>query len=78
MFKLIFQTDNTPLALLDHASFYYTALYDSVDDVKKNFSAFQTEMMKFKEELPDAVLDEDFNSLSIVYKVKEEKYTKPF
>ena len=40
MFKLIFQTDNTPLALLDHASFYYTALYDSVDDVKKNFSAF--------------------------------------
>lgn len=34
--------------------------------------------MKFKEELPDAVLDEDFNSLSIVYKVKEEKYTKPF
>ena len=78
IFKLIFQADNTPLALLDHASFYYTALYDSVDDVRKNFTAFEAEMTKFKEEMPDAVLDEDFNSLSIVYKVKEEKYTKPF
>lgn len=35
-------------------------------------------MTKFKDELPDAILDEDFNSLSILYKQKEVKYTKPF
>ncbi len=31
IFKYIFQTDSCPLSLLDHASFYYTALYDSPD-----------------------------------------------
>jgi hypothetical protein len=70
IFKLIFQSDGTPLSLLDHASFYYTALYDNPEDVKKNFAGFEGEMAKFKEELPEAVLDEDFNSLSIIYKQK--------
>ena len=66
------------MSLVDHASFYYTALHDNVEDVRKNFMAFEGEMTKYKEELPEAVLDEDFNSLSIVYKQKEGKYTKPF
>ena len=35
-------------------------------------------MTKYKEELPQTVLDEDFNSLCILYKKKESKYTKPF
>lgn len=35
-------------------------------------------MTKFKDELPESILDEDFNSLSILYKQKEAKYTKPF
>ena len=41
IFKLIFQNDSSPLPLVDHASFYYTALYDNPDEVKKNFIAFE-------------------------------------
>jgi hypothetical protein len=48
IFKYIFQADNVPLSLLDHASFYYTALYDNPEEVKKNFAAFESEMTKFK------------------------------
>ena len=70
IFKLIFQSDSTPLSLLDHASFYYTALYDNPEEVKRNFTAFESEMSKFKEELAEAILDKEFNSLSILYKQK--------
>lgn len=51
IFKYIFLSDTTPLSLLDHASFYYTALYDNPEDCKKNFAAFEGEMTKLKEEL---------------------------
>ena len=66
------------MALLDHASFYYLALQNNVEEVKKNFAIFETEMTRYKEELPDAAFDEDFNSLGILYKKKEGKYTKPY
>lgn len=78
IFKLIFQSDRSSLALLDHASFYYLALQNNVEEVKKNFATFETEMTRYKEELPDAAFDEDFNSLGILYKKKEGKYTKPY
>ena len=39
-FKLIFTSDSSPVALVDHASFYYTALYDSPEEVKKSFNSF--------------------------------------
>lgn len=66
------------MALLDHAAFYYLALQNNVEEVKKNFAAFEADMTKYKEELPDAAFDEDFNSLGILYKKKEGKYTKPY
>jgi hypothetical protein len=77
-FKLIFESDKSSLSLIDHASFYYQALENNVEEVKKNFSTLESEMTKFKEELPEAYLDEDFNSLGILYKQKEGKYTKPY
>jgi hypothetical protein len=46
---MIFLSDKSSLALLDHASFYYTALSDDVEGVKKNFAAFEVDMTKFKE-----------------------------
>lgn len=58
------------MALLDHASFYYQALQNNVEEVKKNFIAFETEMTKYREELAEAAFDEDFNSLGILYKKK--------
>jgi hypothetical protein len=41
IFRYIFQADNAPVALLDHASFYYTALYDNPEEVKKSFASFE-------------------------------------
>jgi len=41
IFKYIFQADNAPLSLLDHASFYYTALHDNPEEVKKGFNSFE-------------------------------------
>lgn len=35
-------------------------------------------MVKYKQDLPEAYLDEDFNSLGIIYKQKEGKYIKPY
>jgi len=57
VFKFIFQSDKSSLALLDHASFYYTALYDNPEEAKRSFASFETEMTKFKEDLPESVLD---------------------
>lgn len=78
MFKLIFQSEQSSLCLLDHASFYYQALENNIEEVKKSFGTLETEMAKYKEELAEAYLDEDFNSLGIIYKQKEGKYIKPY
>jgi hypothetical protein len=43
--------------LLDHASFYYQALENNIEEVKKNFGTLEAEMVKYKEELAEAYLD---------------------
>ena len=35
-------------------------------------------MTKYREELSETVFEEDFNSLGIIFKQKEAKYTKPY
>lgn len=46
MFKLIFQDDHSSVLLLDHASFYYRALKDNPDEVKKGFISINADMTK--------------------------------
>lgn len=46
LFKLIFHDDHSSVLLLDHASFYYRALKDNPDDVKKGFISINTDMTK--------------------------------
>ena len=40
--------------------------------------ALESDMTKYKEELSETVFEEDFNSLGIIFKQKEAKYTKPY
>ena len=63
---------------LDHAAFYYLALENSSDEVRRQFVALESDMTKYHEELPETVFEEDFNSLGIIFKQKEAKYTKPY
>lgn len=56
--------------LKDHASFYYRALKDNVEEVRKNFNIVQTNVSKGKEEKQEANAENDFNNLCLVYKKK--------
>ncbi len=48
IFKLIFQSDKSSISLIDHAAFYYLALQNNPEEVKKSFSTFESEMAKYK------------------------------
>lgn len=46
VFNLVFNSDNSSMALKDHASYYYRALKDNVDEVKKGFNTIESEYSK--------------------------------
>lgn len=46
LFKLIFNNDKSSMVLLDHASFYYRALKDNPNEVKKGFQSMTLDMTK--------------------------------
>jgi len=46
VFKLIFQDDHSSVMLVDHAAFYYRALKDNADEVKKGFASINTDMTR--------------------------------
>ena len=77
-FKLIFGNDTSPISLLDHASFYYMSLENNTEEVRRQFTALESDMTKYREELSETIFEEDFNSLGIIFKQKEAKYTKPY
>lgn len=64
--------------MLDHAAFYYRALKDNVEEVKKGFASMESEMSRYKEINADVSFEEDFNSLSMIYKQKEAKFIKNY
>jgi hypothetical protein len=75
------------MALRDHASYYYRALKDNAEEVKRAFAIIEAEYSKnIKEKDRLAALlqnttsfDEDvFNNLSLVYSKKEYKFVKPY
>jgi hypothetical protein len=78
VFKLIFHDDHSSILLQDHAAFYYRALKDNPDDVKKGFASITSDMSKEKESLGEVTAEEDFNTLGIVYKKKEAKFIKNY
>ena len=51
LFKLILQNDHSSVLLMDHASFYYRALKDNPEEIKKGFLSMKTDMIKEKENL---------------------------
>ena len=46
VFSLVLNSDNSSMALKDHASYYYRALKDNVEEVKKGFTIIQSEYSK--------------------------------
>ncbi len=78
IFKLIFHDDHSSVLLLDHASFYYRALKDNPDEIKKGFASINSDMTKEKEAYSEVNAEEDFNTLGIVYKKKEAKFIKNY
>lgn len=79
IFKLILQSDKSSVTLVDHAAFYYRALKDNVEEVKKGFAAIDLEMTKYRDLGADITsFEEDFNSLNIIYKQKEIKFLKNY
>lgn len=46
IFKLIFHDDHSSIVLTDHAAFYYRALKDNPEEVKKGFVAINSDMTK--------------------------------
>lgn len=93
-FSYVVNSDSSSMALKDHVSYYYRALKDNVDEVKRGFSIIESEYSKnIKEKdrlaalLESAVrpttvstgFDEDvFNNLSLMYRKKEHKFLKPY
>lgn len=45
-FGLIWSNDNSSMALRDHASYYYRALKDNIEEVKKAFNVIESEYSK--------------------------------
>ncbi len=82
------------MVLKDHASYYYRALKDNVDEVKRGFNIIESQYSKnIKEKDRLAALlesntrptssttafDEDvFNNLSLLYRKKQYKFLKPY
>lgn len=81
------------MLLRDHATYYYRALKDNVDEVKRGFGIIEVEYsknVKEKDRLAALLasntknnsstsLEEDvFNNLSLVYRKKEHKFIKQF
>lgn len=48
VFKLIFHDDHSSILLQDHAGFYYRALKDNPEEVKKGFVSITNDMSKEK------------------------------
>jgi hypothetical protein len=46
IFNLIFHDDHSSVLLQDHAAFYYRALKDNPDEVKKGFASITSDMSK--------------------------------
>lgn len=78
IFKYVFANEHTLVDLRDRAAFYYRALQASPDDVKKGFAEIKQEMSNFKEEKIDEQNDDEFNTLSLVYRKQEGKFTKTY
>lgn len=79
IFKQVFQSDNSSMCLLDHAAFYYRALQDNVEEVKRAFVAMEVEMSKYRDNLSNELsFEEDFNTLSMIYRQKEYKFIKNY
>lgn len=55
------------MVVRDHASFYYRALKDNVEEVRRGFSIIEADISKYKEESKEVSAEDDFNSLSLVY-----------
>ena len=78
VFGYIFNNEHTLLDLNDRAAFYYRALQSSVEDVKKGFTEIKTEMSTFRWERIEERNEDNFNSLCLVYRKPENKFTKPY
>ena len=50
IFRYIFNNDGISMNLRDHASFYYRALKDNVEEVRRGFTIIEADTSKYKEE----------------------------
>ena len=78
IFRFIFNNDAVSLCLRDHASFYYRSLKDNAEEVRRGFNIIESDMSKHKEEKGEINAENDFNSLSLLYKKKESKFIKNY
>jgi AP-4 complex subunit beta-1 len=78
IFKYIFNNEHTLIDLRDRAAFYYRALQASPDDVKRGFAEIKQEMVEFKEEKIEEPNEDEFNTLCLVYRKAEGKFTKTY
>lgn len=78
VFGYILNNEHTLLDLKDRAAFYYRALQSSAEDVKKGFAEIKAEMSGFKWEPAEEPNEDNFNSLCLIYRKPENKFTKPY